>query len=224
MPSMNNWFRMSSEASPLLPARNPSDYLNTFPIFPLVEALEATNFIHLRWQDLIPRTVSVSFDTEPCKSLAFALIVLLELRKRQIAWKGQYPTNSYGQWTEEEARARDVEILEDKMSEFWETFLTQYRSSSDLHDVLWTPFLLKKDKSRTIRGVKFFFPSATLSIIHSTYLIVADFLVDRDGPSKFIAHPIVSMTMSRMWKYGRPEGSHLPTMFRNILNTRATPW
>ena len=148
---------MSSEASPLLPARNPSDYLNTFPIFPLVEALEATNFIHLRWQDLIPRTVSVSFDTEPCKSLAFALIVLLELRKRQIAWKGQYPTNSYGQWTEEEARARDVEILEDKMSEFWETFLTQYRSSSDLHDVLWTPFLLKKDKSRTIRGVKFFF-------------------------------------------------------------------
>lgn len=157
MPSMNNWFRMSSEASPLLPARNPSDYLNTFPIFPLVEALETTNFIHLRWQDLIPRTVSASFDTEPCKSLAFALIVLLELRKRQIAWKGQYPANSYEQWTEEEAHARDVEILEDKMSEFWETFLTQYRSSSDLHDVLWTPFLLKKDKSRTIRGVKFFF-------------------------------------------------------------------
>jgi len=53
---------------------------------------------------------------------------------------------------------------------------------------------------------------------------VVDFLVDHDAPPKLVAHPIVSMTMSRLWKYGRPDGNGLPTIFRNILSTRAIPW
>ena len=150
--SMSSRFAIS-ETSPLLPADDPSEHVDALPIFPLVQALEATNFVHLQWQDLIPRN---SFGMEPCKGLASALIVLLQLRKCQIAWKGQYPDNVYGQWTEEEARARNVEILEEKMSELWESFLTQHRGPLDLHDVLWTPFLLKQGRSRTIRGVNSF--------------------------------------------------------------------
>jgi len=150
--SMSSRFTLS-ETSPLLPADDPLEHVDALPIFPLVQALEATNFVHLQWQDLIPRN---SFGMEPCKGLASALIVLLQLRKCQIAWKGQYPDNVYGQWTEEEARARNVEILEEKMSELWESFLTQHRGPLDLHDVLWTPFLLKQGRSRTIRGVNSF--------------------------------------------------------------------
>jgi len=158
---MSNWF-MLSEFSPLLPIGDPLDQVNTFPILPQVRALETTNFNRLQWQNLIPRTASASFGMEPCKGLAFALIVLLQLRKRQIAWKGQYPNNCYRQWTEEEPRARNVEILEDKMSELWESFLAQHRGSLDFHDVLWTPFLLEQGKSRTLRGVDFFFFDAIL--------------------------------------------------------------
>lgn len=145
---MSSWFTLS-EASPLLPAGDPLEQVDALPT---VEALETTNFVHLQWQDLVPQS---SFGMEPCKDLAFALIVLLRLRRRQIAWKGQYPENVYRQWTEEEARARNVEILEEKMSELWESFLTQHRGPLDLHDVLWTPFLLKQGKSRTIRGVHY---------------------------------------------------------------------
>ena len=53
---------------------------------------------------------------------------------------------------------------------------------------------------------------------------MVDFLVDDDGPSKLVGHPIVSMTMSRLWRYGRPDGNDLPTLFRDIVSTRATPW
>jgi len=167
IPSMSNWFMLSG-SSPLLPIGDPLDQVNTFPIFPQVQALESTNFNRLQWQNLIPRAASASFGMEPCKGLAFALIVLLQLRKRQIAWKGQYPNNCYRQWTEEAPRARNVEILEDKMSELWESFLTQHRGPLDLHDVLWTPFLLKQGKSRTLRGVDFFFFEAIhLSLIYS---------------------------------------------------------
>jgi len=167
IPSMSNWFMLSG-SSPLLPIGDPLDQVNTFPVFPQVQALESTNFNRLQWQNLIPRAASASFGMEPCKGLAFALIVLLQLRKRQIAWKGQYPNNCYRQWTEEAPRARNVEILEDKMSELWESFLTQHRGPLHLHDVLWTPFLLKQGKSRTLRGVDFFFFEAIhLSLIYS---------------------------------------------------------
>jgi len=217
--SMSSRFTQS-EASPLLPADDPLDQVEPPPISPLVQALETTNFVHLQWQDLAPQN---SVGMEPCKGLALALIVLLQVRKRQIAWKGQYPGDVYGQWTEEEARARNVEILEEKMSELWESFLTQHRGPLDLHDVLWTPFLLKQGRSRTIRGADVF----NLRLIHShrsVCLTVVDCLADDDAPSKFVAHPIVSMTMSRLWRYGRPDGNDLPTMFRDVLSTRAAPW
>jgi len=148
---------MLSETSPLLPIGDPLDQVNTFPIFPQVQALETTNFNRLPWQVLIPRTASASFRMEPCKGSAFALIVLLQLRKRQIAWKEQYPNDCYRQWTEAETRARNVKILEDKVSELWKSFLTQHRGPLDLHDVLLTPFILQQGKSRTIRGLDFFY-------------------------------------------------------------------
>ncbi|KAJ3564256.1 hypothetical protein NP233_g8413 [Leucocoprinus birnbaumii] len=168
----------------------------------MVQGLETVDLTHLGWEDLTPRPLPASLELDQCKRLAFALVVLLELRKQKIAWGGGYP-DAYEQWTEEEARARSVEILEEKLSELWENFLAQYHGPRDLHDVLWTPFFYEPRKLRTIR--------------------VVDFLADRDAPSKFVAHPIVSMTMSRAWKYGRPENNQPQSLLRRATNTDATP-
>ncbi|KAF5356073.1 hypothetical protein D9756_003927 [Leucocoprinus leucothites] len=191
-----------SETSRLLPSHNSEDDLDIAPVTPVVQSLEIADLTHLRWEDLTPRPLPASLEVDQCKRLAFALIVLLQLRKQKIAWGGGYP-DAYEQWTEEEARARDVETLEEKMSELWENFLAQYHGPRELHDVLWTQFLLEQGRPRKIR--------------------VVDCLLGRDAPSKFVAHPIVSMTISRTWKYGRPASNRPQSLLHNIISTEATP-
>jgi hypothetical protein len=146
---MNN--PLASEASPLL-VRHYSDNFSAAPVTPVVQALDIADLTHLRWEDLIPRPIPASLELDQCKRLAFALIVLLQLRKQKIAWRGRYP-DAYEQWTEEEARTRDVETLEEKLSELWENFLAQYHGPRELYDVLWTQFPLDQGRPSSIRGM-----------------------------------------------------------------------
>ncbi|KXN89853.1 hypothetical protein AN958_04857 [Leucoagaricus sp. SymC.cos] len=197
---MNN--PLVSETTPLLPVQHSSDDFDAALVIPVVQALETADLSHIRWEDLTPRPIPASLELDQCKRLAFALIVLLQLRRQRIAWDGRYP-DAYEQWTEEEARTRDVETLEEKLSELWENFLAQYHGSRELYDVLWTQFPLKQGQLSPIR--------------------VVDFLVDRDAPQKFVAHPIVSMTMSRTWHFGQPTVNQPQSLLPSLLNTDASP-
>lgn len=146
-----NTHHLALESTPLLPVQNSSEDPDAAPILPVVQSLDVTDLSHIRWEDLSPRPIPASLELDQCKRLAFALIVLLQLRKQKIAWN-RNSSDIYEQWTEEEARFRDVEIVEEKVSELWENFLAQYHGPQEIYDVLWTPFPLKQGKLATIKG------------------------------------------------------------------------
>ncbi|KAF9443715.1 hypothetical protein P691DRAFT_678948 [Macrolepiota fuliginosa MF-IS2] len=198
---MNN--QRISETTPLLPVQYSSDDVYAAPITPVVRSLDTADLAHLRWEDLTPSPLPASLELDHCKRLAFALIVLFQLRRQKITSNGKN-LDVYEQWTDEEARTRDVETLEEKVNELWENFLAQYHGPQELYDVLWSQFPLLLGRSPTIR--------------------VIDFLTSHDAPQKFVVHPIVSMTVAQTWGFGRPESNILPTWLSNSFNTDATPY
>lgn len=146
---MNN--QLASETTPLLPVQQHSDDLDAVPVAPVVHSIDTTDLAHIRWEDLTPQPIPASLELDQCKRLAFALIVLLQLRRQKITWNGKIP-DVYEQWTEDKVRLKDVEALEEKVSELWENFLAQYHGPRELYDVLWSPFPLVLGKTATIRG------------------------------------------------------------------------
>lgn len=118
---------------------------------PVVLSLDTADLAHLRWEDLTPQPLPPSLEMDPCRRVAFALIVLLQLRKQKINWNGKY-SDIYEQWTEEDIRTRDVEILEEKVNELWENFLAQYHGPLEIYDVLWSTFPLVENELASTRG------------------------------------------------------------------------
>jgi hypothetical protein len=114
----------------------------------VVQSLSLTDLATTHWVDFTP----ASFELDHCRRLAFTLIVILQLRKQKIVHKEQ-GSDIYEKWTNEETRVRDVEILEEKVNDIWEEFLTQYHSPQELYDVLWAEFPLAQDTSSMTKGV-----------------------------------------------------------------------
>jgi hypothetical protein len=213
-----------SETSPLLPVQRSSDDFDDAIVTPVVNALENADYAHLRWEDLTPRPVPAILELDQSKQLAFAFIVLLQLRRQKIAWNPK-SLDAYEQWTEEDVRTRDVDTLEEKVSELWENFLAQYHGPRELYDVFWTQFSLCRGKPATIRGIIWFLNRRCSSFDGDFILFsVVDFLASRDAPQKFVAHPMVSMTMTRAWRSGRPDANRQQSLISNFLAPTASPW
>jgi hypothetical protein len=138
-----------SDSTPLLARHCSSAYRNGPAVLPVVQSLSLTDFATTQWVDFTP----ASFELDHCRRLAFTLIVILQLRKQKIVHR-ESSSDIYEKWTNEETQIRDVEILEDKVNDIWEEFLTQYHSPQELHDVLWAEFPLAQDSLSMTKGAE----------------------------------------------------------------------
>ncbi|XP_006454487.1 hypothetical protein AGABI2DRAFT_114242 [Agaricus bisporus var. bisporus H97] len=195
---MSTHRRLVSESTPLLPTPHSSADQNGPAVLPVVQSLSLTDLSTANCEDFTP----ASFELDHCRRLAFALVVILQLRKQKIAHR-ERNSDIYEKWTNEEARCRDVEILEEKVNDIWEEFLTQYHSPQELYDILWTEFPLTQDTSSMTK--------------------VVNFLTSKDAPQKFVAHPIIFMTMTRAWRFGRPDSNQSENRFLSMRKFCTSP-
>jgi hypothetical protein len=106
-------------------------------------------------EDICPRTLA-----DVCSETAFRLVVLLELRARKLRHKPD--SDIWNRWAEKTATAREGDQLNEQIINTWLLFLDEYRTPTEIEQVLWTSFLVNDDSARRVRG-KCLFCAETLS-------------------------------------------------------------
>ncbi|KAJ7597221.1 hypothetical protein C8J56DRAFT_312362 [Mycena floridula] len=108
---------------------------------------------------------------------ALALIVLHELIKLKNNVK--HKNVIYEAWKEDRDRKEDVSTLKTNIKLVWQQFLSEYRTSAQIQDVLWTPFQVDESSNKTIR--------------------VVDML---DLSSPLLLDPVIGLCMHQAWNQG----------------------
>lgn len=131
--------RRPAEDTPLLSEQS-------WAIKPAAQTLRDHGLQSIFIQDICP-----AFTVDDPRKLAFALSVLLHLR-RTIQLE-QYTTKApYERWSHEQTKKTDIETTEESMKELWDLFLDSARDSQTIEKVLWHAFPLEDRNANTVRG------------------------------------------------------------------------
>ncbi|KAK1223788.1 hypothetical protein PQX77_013312 [Marasmius sp. AFHP31] len=82
---------------------------------------------------------------------SFGLVVLLSYRSERLR-DTRFSLGPWDRWTQENEAEQELAIIERNIKALWDdSFLSSYRSSKDVEEVLWTPFPVEVG-GKTIRG------------------------------------------------------------------------
>ncbi|KAI0321697.1 hypothetical protein OF83DRAFT_1050784 [Amylostereum chailletii] len=135
---------------------------------------------------------------------AFRLIIYLQLYllSKRPTLNGQ---DVWEQWSAERVAETGASDFERLLLHTWSEFVERNRSGEEIETCLWTSFPLDDGAPRQIR--------------------VVDMLNDPDGPTSFLSHRLVFISLLRTWNHGRalrPAPSALKRVIQ-ILESKATP-
>ncbi|KAJ7355524.1 hypothetical protein DFH08DRAFT_690510 [Mycena albidolilacea] len=125
-------------------------------------------------EDICPRNLA-----DVCSEAAFRLVVLLEMRARKLRHKPD--SDIWNRWAEKTATAREGDQLNEQIINTWLLFLDEYRTPTEIEQVLWTSFLVSDDSARRVRVVD---------------------LLNAECPSHLICHDVVVLSLTNLWKNG----------------------
>ncbi|KAH0590515.1 hypothetical protein H2248_000662 [Termitomyces sp. 'cryptogamus'] len=171
----------SDENTPLLSSNAPFGPAAQFPSIHVASRhVAALDVNQIRFEDIVNDFV---FEDHPTQ-VSFALAVLLHLRKKK---KEIHPSDDlYGLWLAHKANLRDVDTLENLLTDIWTLFLAEYRSVRDIQTALWTSFLVQDDGENGNMDTR----------------RVVDFLAEPDSPDSLLSHPLISAVIERVWIHG----------------------
>jgi hypothetical protein len=142
-----------TETTPLIPHR-PTVHSQLSPSSSLPSLTPAINHIRLHGIQIVdedPSLFSLPHLASLAQQISFKIIVLSQL---YILVKVP-PTDVndvWEQWARECRPALDAEDLQQRIVGAWEEFLEVSRSTGEIEECLWSPFILEEGKSLTLRG------------------------------------------------------------------------
>ena len=162
MTSTTNSREQPRESTPLLSAVDPgpNDSVQSLPnISSTLERIQFLQIEDLDFSDIYgPHDLSA-----PAAETAFALIVLLQWRINKIR-ESVYSQDVWDYWSKERDNSGVVGELETLIFSLWKAFVTNYRSTRDLQDVLWLEFPEKEGSLRCLRGASIFLSRYTFNL------------------------------------------------------------
>ncbi|RDB29602.1 hypothetical protein Hypma_015335 [Hypsizygus marmoreus] len=168
------------ESTPLLASESdiPSNPEYLPSISHVVARISTLDAEQIRFEDLRPDGSPIGHHPT---EIAFALVVLLQLRKTRL--RSSQSSNIYETWISRKADAHDADSLEKRITSIWQLFLAEYRDIGDIEAVLWTRFPVVDEGEDSRR--------------------VLDFLGDTKCNTSLTSHPLVISSLRHTWKYGR---------------------
>lgn len=138
-----------TETTALLPARPPQSVAEHPPL-PLVEP------VILR---VLSKGIAACTDSDLCptqlnsraEETAFSLIVLLYARNN-ASYKKRSRQDVLERWHAEQQQVQDLHILDQRVIDIWNTFLSQCHSDDEIEVALWTSFPYEKPGYYSKRG------------------------------------------------------------------------
>lgn len=151
--------------------------------------------------------------------VAFSLCALLYFRKylRDTSSQGR---DIWVRWRQEQQHTAALQVVDERIEQVWTQFIADDGSPAELSDVLWTTYPIFPDSRKTVRGE---YISCSFSSLHPYLCTVLDFLATGEAPHGFLSHPLVYLSLSDTWKYGRHDGydddGPLISLLRFVDNT-----
>ncbi|TFY68363.1 hypothetical protein EVJ58_g1067 [Rhodofomes roseus] len=167
-----------TETTALLPPREMPQPTNALPLLePVILRVLAKGIASCTDVDLCPAQVR-----SRAEQIAFSLLVLLYAR-----YNAQIRKQSRGDvleiWQAQQQQTQDLYLLDQRLLSIWAAFLAQCQSEAAVERALWMSFPYEKEECRSKR--------------------VVDFLSSYSALEDLLTHPVVLLSIRRVWKRGR---------------------
>ncbi|KAH9835617.1 RNI-like protein [Rhodofomes roseus] len=167
-----------TETTALLPPREMPQPTNALPLLePVILRVLAKGIASCTDVDICPAQVR-----SRAEQIAFSLLVLLYAR-----YNAQIRKQPRGDvleiWQAQQQQTQDLYLLDQRLLSIWAAFLAQCQSEAAVERALWTSFPYEKEECRSKR--------------------VVDFLSSYSALEDLLTHPVVFLSIRRVWKRGR---------------------
>jgi len=138
-----------TESSPLLHVPAPVFVGSAQPLPTITSTLARIQYVSI--EELTVSDILGSYDPTASIKTSFVLIILLQWRINKIQERIS-PRDVWDQWSKEKNTSLTVDQLEALILEVWTDFVTEYRTSQDIENVLWFKFPHEEEGTRSVRG------------------------------------------------------------------------
>jgi hypothetical protein len=206
-----------TETTPLMPQRPVVHSQNLPSSLPSLSPV--VNHVRLHGIQAVDEDPSLFALTHPAslaQQTSFKIIVLSQLYILIKVPQTDVNADVWELWARDRRPSFDAEDLEQRIVNVWEEFLEVSKSTGEIEECLWSPFVQEEGKSLTIRGTFSIHCARNASHFPSFPTSVFDILKDPDAPPALLSHRLILLCLSHSWTHGRVVVS-TGSLFRRIL-------